>query len=371
MRQGPLSGLKIVEFAGIGPGPFCGMLLSRPGRRRRAHRPQGRRARRSEDRRHRARPPLGGARPEGPGGGRDARCTLMDKRRRGVRGLPAGRDGAAGPRPRRGAEAQSEAGLRPHDRLGPVRAPTPRPPATTSTTSRSPARCTRSAPADKPVPPLNLVGDFGGGALYLAFGLLAGVIHARATGQGQVVDCAMTDGAASLMAMFYGMARHRHVAGPARRQPARRRRAVLRHLRVPPTAAASRSARSSRSSTRCCWRRPGSTTRPFKAQMDRADWPDAEGQAGRRDQDQDPRRVVRDHGRHRRLLRAGARHRRGAQPPAQRRAQDLRRGRGRRAAGARAALLGHSRRDPGPAAGDRRPHDDVLADWGVAEPATA
>jgi alpha-methylacyl-CoA racemase len=59
--------------------------------------------------------------------------------------------------------------------------------------------------ADKPIPPLNLVGDFGGGALYLAFGLLAGVIHARASGQGQVIDCAMTDGAASLMAMFYGM----------------------------------------------------------------------------------------------------------------------------------------------------------------------
>jgi len=57
---------------------------------------------------------------------------------------------------------------------------------------------------DKPVPPLNLVGDFGGGALYLAFGLLAGVIHARATGQGQTIDCAMSDGAASLMAMFYG-----------------------------------------------------------------------------------------------------------------------------------------------------------------------
>ena len=49
------------------------------------------------------------------------------------------------------------------------------------------------------------MGDFGGGALYLAFGLLAGVIHARTTGEGQVVDCAMTDGAASLMAMFYGM----------------------------------------------------------------------------------------------------------------------------------------------------------------------
>ncbi|MFN9928476.1 MAG: CaiB/BaiF CoA transferase family protein, partial [Phenylobacterium sp.] len=58
---------------------------------------------------------------------------------------------------------------------------------------------------DKPVPPLNLVGDFGGGALYLAFGLLAGIIQARETGKGQVVDCAMSDGAASLMAMFYGM----------------------------------------------------------------------------------------------------------------------------------------------------------------------
>jgi alpha-methylacyl-CoA racemase len=57
---------------------------------------------------------------------------------------------------------------------------------------------------DKPIPPLNLVGDFGGGALYLAFGILAGVIKARETGEGQVIDCAMSDGAASLMSMFYG-----------------------------------------------------------------------------------------------------------------------------------------------------------------------
>lgn len=58
---------------------------------------------------------------------------------------------------------------------------------------------------DKPVPPLNLVGDFGGGALYLAFGMLAALLNAHATGQGQVVDAAMTDGAASLMAMVYGL----------------------------------------------------------------------------------------------------------------------------------------------------------------------
>jgi len=61
----------------------------------------------------------------------------------------------------------------------------------------------------KPVPPLNLVGDFGGGALYLAFGVVCGILEARKSGKGQVVDAAMTDGSASLMAMFYGM----HAAG--------------------------------------------------------------------------------------------------------------------------------------------------------------
>src|SRR5262245_16233123 len=54
-------------------------------------------------------------------------------------------------------------------------------------------------------PPLNLVGDYGGGALYLPFGLLAGIIEAKNSGKGQVIDCAMVDGAASLMTMFYAM----------------------------------------------------------------------------------------------------------------------------------------------------------------------
>src|SRR5207237_9983688 len=55
-----------------------------------------------------------------------------------------------------------------------------------------------------PVPPLNLVGDFGGGALYLAMGVLAGIISARSTGKGQIIDCSMVEGAASLMMMMYG-----------------------------------------------------------------------------------------------------------------------------------------------------------------------
>ena len=54
---------------------------------------------------------------------------------------------------------------------------------------------------EQPMPPLNLLGDFGGGALYLVAGLLAAIIAARRTGEGQVVDCAICDGVASLMAM--------------------------------------------------------------------------------------------------------------------------------------------------------------------------
>ena len=55
-------------------------------------------------------------------------------------------------------------------------------------------------------PPLNLVGDFGGGALYLAFGVVCALLEARASGKGQVVDAAMVDGAAHLMTMMYGLA---------------------------------------------------------------------------------------------------------------------------------------------------------------------
>jgi len=56
-----------------------------------------------------------------------------------------------------------------------------------------------------PTPPLNLVGDFGGGALYLALGILSALLERRTSGRGQVVDAAIVDGAASLMTQFYGM----------------------------------------------------------------------------------------------------------------------------------------------------------------------
>lgn len=60
-----------------------------------------------------------------------------------------------------------------------------------------------------PTPPLNILGDYAGGSLYLAFGLLAGILEARGSGQGQVVDAAMVDGVASLMTVTLGL----HAAG--------------------------------------------------------------------------------------------------------------------------------------------------------------
>jgi len=61
-------------------------------------------------------------------------------------------------------------------------------------------------PGQKPVPPLNLVGDFGGGGMLLAFGIVCALLEASRSGKGQVIDAAMVDGAAALMAMFYTFA---------------------------------------------------------------------------------------------------------------------------------------------------------------------
>jgi alpha-methylacyl-CoA racemase len=59
--------------------------------------------------------------------------------------------------------------------------------------------------AETPVPPLNLIGDYGGGGMLLAIGLLSAILEARQSGQGQVLDVAMVDGAATLMAPYFGM----------------------------------------------------------------------------------------------------------------------------------------------------------------------
>src|ERR1019366_4333847 len=71
--------------------------------------------------------------------------------------------------------------------------------------SLSGALATIGRHGEGPVPPLNLVGDYGGGGMLLAYGVVAALLSAARTGAGQVVDAAMVDGSALLMAQFYGM----------------------------------------------------------------------------------------------------------------------------------------------------------------------
>lgn len=201
MRQGPLTGLRVVEFAGIGPGPFCGMLLSDLGADVvRIDRKGGR----------------GGATTDITARGRrsvaldlkspDAVETclrLMEKADAIIEGFRPGVMERLGLGPDLALKRNPKlvfGRMTGWGQTGPFANAAGHDMNYIAITGVLHAIGT----SEKPVPPLNLVGDFGGGALYLAFGLLAGVIQARETGVGQVIDCAMSDGAASLMAMFYG-----------------------------------------------------------------------------------------------------------------------------------------------------------------------
>ena len=201
MRQGPLTGLKIIEFAGIGPGPFCGMLLSDLGADvvRIDRKGSGRAGPGEITARGRRSVGLDLKKPEAV----ETCLKLMEKADVVFEGFRPGVMERLGLGP--------EVALKRNPKLvfgrmtgwgqfGPYAQAAGHDMNYIAITGALDAIGTK----EKPVPPLNLVGDFGGGALYLAFGLLAGVIQARETGKGQVIDCAMSDGAASLMAMFYG-----------------------------------------------------------------------------------------------------------------------------------------------------------------------
>lgn len=201
MAQGPLSGLKVLEFAGIGPGPFCGMLLSDLGADvvRIDRKGSGRSSPADITARGRRSIALDLKKPEAV----EACLKLVERSEALFEGFRPGVMERLGLGP--------EVALKRNPKLvygrmtgwgqtGPYAAAAGHDMNYIAISGALHAIGTD----EKPVPPLNLVGDFGGGALYLAFGLLAGVMHARESGQGQVIDCAMSDGAASLMSMFYG-----------------------------------------------------------------------------------------------------------------------------------------------------------------------
>ncbi|MFC3230166.1 CaiB/BaiF CoA transferase family protein [Marinibaculum pumilum] len=205
--MGPLSGVKVVEFAGIGPGPFCGMLLADQGADvlridRTAAADLGvpvdprfdvlGRGRRSVA--------LDLKKPEAI----ETALQLIAKADAVIEGFRPGVMERLGLGPEICLERNPKlvfGRMTGWGQEGPMAHAAGHDINYISLTGALHA----VGPKDRPYPPLNLVGDFGGGALYLAFGVCAALIEARASGKGQVVDAAMVDGAASLMTPIYGL----------------------------------------------------------------------------------------------------------------------------------------------------------------------
>lgn len=206
--MGPLAGVKILEFEAIGPGPFCGMMLADMGA-----------------------DVLLVDRPEDPGLGlgRERRHDVMLRGRRSVTLDLKSRGGVeAALALAERADALIE-GFRPGvmERLGLgpeallARNPrlvygrmtgwgqegplAPRAGHDINYIALAGVLHAIGRKGDRPVPPLNLIGDFGGGGMLLAFGIACALVEAQRSGRGQVVDAAMVDGAALLAAMFFGM----------------------------------------------------------------------------------------------------------------------------------------------------------------------
>ena len=200
--MGPLQGTKIIEFAGIGPGPFCAMLLSDMGAQVvRIDRKGGRGGSKfditSRGRRSLA---LDLKKPEAIEVALKLIAqsdALLEGFRPGVmEKLGLGPDIALKRNPKLVYGRMTGWG-----QTGPLSQAAGH---DINYISLVGALHAIGRKGERPVPPLNLVGDFGGGALYLAFGMACGLFEAQRSGKGQVIDCAMTDGAASLMSMFYG-----------------------------------------------------------------------------------------------------------------------------------------------------------------------
>ena len=208
-RTGPLAGLRVIELAGLGPGPFCAMVLADLGaeviRVERVGMPAAR---------SRAPSTVGMVLTRG----RPAIGVDLKRRARasswccGWSNMPTSCWKASVPASSSGSDSVPTVCLERNPRLiygritgygreGPLGR---RSRATTSTTSPiAGALAPIGRRGEAPVPPLNLIADFGGGGMLLAMGILAAVYERTHSGLGQVVDAAMVDGAALLTTMFH------------------------------------------------------------------------------------------------------------------------------------------------------------------------
>jgi alpha-methylacyl-CoA racemase len=205
--SGPLHGFKIIELAGIGPGPFAGMMLSDMGaevlRIDRAESVRDNGSGPVYDILGRGRRSIGVdlKRPEG----RDAVLRLVEQADGLIEGfrpgvaerLGVGPDDCLSRNPRivygrmtGWGQEGPYSGMAGHD---------------INYIALSGTLSLIGRANQAPVPPLNLIGDFGGGGMLLAYGVVCGLLEASRSGEGQVIDAAMVDGAALLAAMVYGM----------------------------------------------------------------------------------------------------------------------------------------------------------------------
>jgi alpha-methylacyl-CoA racemase len=207
--MGPLTGRKIIELAGIGPGPFCAMLLAELGadvvridRMTESNLGLPKSAKYDLMNRSRRSVAVDLKKPEAV----DAVLRLIDKADALIEGfrpgvterLGLGPDVCLARNPRLVYGRMTGWG-----QTGPLSQAAGHDWNYIAITGA--LHPTGRSKSEAPVPSLNLVGDFGGGALYLALGIVAAMMEADRSGHGQVVDAAITDGAASLMTLFYGM----------------------------------------------------------------------------------------------------------------------------------------------------------------------
>ena len=201
--MGPLEGFRVIELAGIGPGPFCGMMLSDMGAEvirvdRIVSNPRQPRDVMQRNRRSIA---VDLKKPEGA----EVVLKLCDSADAIFEGFRPGVTERLGVGPE-DCFARNEKIV--YGRMtgwgqeGPLANAAGH---DINYIGLAGALHAIGEPGGKPVPPLNLIGDFGGGGMLLAFGLVCAMLEAQKSGKGQVVDAAMVDGAASLMSAFFGM----------------------------------------------------------------------------------------------------------------------------------------------------------------------
>lgn len=202
--MGPLQGIRVVELAGIGPGPFCAMMLADMGaeiiriERKGAHDPRGK-----FNLLLRGRPSIGVDLKQPAGVAATLRLieqadALIEGFRPGVmEKLGLGPEVCLERNPRLVYGRMTGWG-----QTGPMATAAGH---DINYISLSGVLHAIGERGGNPVPPLNLVGDFGGGGMMLAFGIVCALLEAKASGKGQVIDAAMTDGSASLMTIIYGL----------------------------------------------------------------------------------------------------------------------------------------------------------------------